>query len=104
MKSSENKQSLLWVLSCFCASLLLACSSAAPLAVPPAPPTLQSAPLEQAIGVDLDAHGCNRAAGFSWCVRENACVHPWEVTKQKNLGEGAEAFRAYCASPATKAP
>ena len=47
-------------------------------------------------GSDRDAHGCIGSAGYTWCVRENACVRPWELASQKGFESGEEAFRAYC--------
>lgn len=52
----------------------------------------------QRVGGDRDAHGCIGSAGYLWCARENACVRPWELSAQKSLAQGAEAFQQYCNS------
>jgi len=62
--------------------------------VPPPAPKQAKAP-----GSDRDEHGCIGSAGYSWCAREKACVRPWELAKEKGLGSGEEAFRAYCSAP-----
>lgn len=59
--------------------------------VPGAAPPPQGMP-----GADRDAHGCIGSAGYSWCARENKCVRPWELAKDKGLGSTEAAFRAYC--------
>ncbi|RJX30854.1 MAG: cupin domain-containing protein [Oxalobacter sp.] len=50
------------------------------------------------IGGERDAHGCIGSAGYRWCARENACVRPWELAKQKDFPLSAENIEAYCAS------
>ena len=50
----------------------------------------------RSVGADRDAHGCIPSAGYQWCARENACVRPWELAKEKALDRGAPAFEAYC--------
>ncbi|AUB80725.1 peptidase [Candidatus Thiodictyon syntrophicum] len=47
-------------------------------------------------GADRDAHGCIGSAGYSWCARENKCVRPWELAKDKGLASTEAAFDAYC--------
>lgn len=65
-----------------------------------AQPTIpaQHATPAQRVGGDRDAHGCIGSAGYLWCARENACVRPWELSAQKSLAQGAEAFQQYCNS------
>ena len=47
-------------------------------------------------GSDRDVHGCIPSAGYSWCQRESACVHPWELATEKKFDNNADAFKAYC--------
>jgi putative lipoprotein len=47
-------------------------------------------------GADRDEHGCIRSAGYSWCAKEDKCVRPWELAKEKGFASTEEAFRAYC--------
>jgi len=47
-------------------------------------------------GADRDEHGCIRSAGYSWCAKEDRCVRPWELAKEKGFASTEEAFRAYC--------
>jgi len=54
------------------------------------------------VGGDRDAHGCIASAGYSWCTRENACVRPWELAREKKLPEGFEAFQRHCESTTPK--
>lgn len=49
-------------------------------------------------GSDRDGHGCIGSAGYSWCARENKCVRPWELAKEKGFASTEEAFRAYCSA------
>ena len=49
-------------------------------------------------GSDRDAHGCIGSAGYSWCARENQCVRPWELAKEKEFASTEEAFRTYCSA------
>jgi hypothetical protein len=53
-------------------------------------------PTQPPVGADRDAHGCIGSAGYAWCAREDKCVRPWELAKEKNLSEGAEAVERYC--------
>jgi len=50
-------------------------------------------------GADRDEHGCISSAGYSWCAKENRCVRPWELAKEKGFDSTEEAFRAYCSGP-----
>ncbi|MDE2019271.1 MAG: MliC family protein [Patescibacteria group bacterium] len=34
---------------------------------------------EQLIGGQKDAHGCLKAAGYSWCAAKAECIRPWET-------------------------
>jgi len=47
-------------------------------------------------GVDRDEHGCISSAGYAWCAKEDKCVRPWELAKEKGFASTEEAFRAYC--------
>jgi len=47
-------------------------------------------------GADRDEHGCIGSAGYSWCAKEEKCVRPWELAKEKGFASTEEAFRAYC--------
>ena len=49
-------------------------------------------------GADRDEHGCIRSAGYSWCAKEEKCVRPWELAKEKGFASTEEAFRAYCSA------
>jgi hypothetical protein len=37
-----------------------------------------SAPPQQMVGNDRDAHGCIPSAGYSWCELKQKCLRPWE--------------------------
>ncbi len=56
------------------------------------------APSEQktAVGGDRDEHGCIASAGYQWCAKENACVRPWELAKQRGFASDQAAFHQYC--------
>lgn len=62
--------------------------------------TTKSAPAEAApptlVGGDRDAHGCIGSAGYQWCAKENTCVQPWVLAKEKGFELTAEAIGAYC--------
>jgi len=62
------------------------------LATPPAPLKVPAA-----VGADRDAHGCIGSAGYAWCAKENACVRPWELARQKGFEAGLDHFKRYCA-------
>jgi putative lipoprotein len=47
-------------------------------------------------GADRDEHGCIGSAGYSWCAKEDRCVRPWELAKEKGFPSTEEAFRTYC--------
>jgi uncharacterized lipoprotein YbaY len=47
-------------------------------------------------GADRDEHGCIGSAGYSWCAKEEKCVRPWELAREKGFASTEEAFRAYC--------
>jgi Type III secretion system lipoprotein chaperone (YscW) len=49
-------------------------------------------------GSDRDEFGCIRSAGYVWCARENTCVRPWELAREKGLEPGEDAFHQYCTS------
>jgi len=49
-------------------------------------------------GSERDTHGCIGSAGYSWCARENKCVRPWELAKEKGFSSTEDAFRAYCSA------
>jgi putative lipoprotein len=51
---------------------------------------------ESTPGADRDEHGCIRSAGYAWCAKEDKCVRPWELAKEKGFASTEEAFRAYC--------
>jgi hypothetical protein len=68
----------------------------APASAPAPPPSPMPV-----VGGQRDAHGCLPAAGYSWCVKENACVRPWELAAKKGFPNGDKAaFDAYCTASA----
>jgi len=69
----------------------MAAHAGPPAKVPGAAPPPHGMP-----GADRDAHGCIGSAGYSWCARENKCVRPWELAKDKGLASTEAAFDAYC--------
>ena len=66
--------------------------AAAPVASPAAAPAMP--------GSDRDAHGCIGSAGYSWCESTGQCERPWELAREKNFDNSAEAFARYCRNPA----
>lgn len=48
------------------------------------------------VGSDRDAHGCIGSAGYQWCAKENTCVQPWMLAKEKGFELTPEALGAYC--------
>jgi len=63
-----------------------------------------SKPASPVVGADRDAQGCIGSAGYAWCAREARCVRPWELAQEKKsqeLASSAEAFKAFCAVPAS---
>lgn len=65
------------------------------------PPPEAAAPGETpAPGSDRDAHGCIGSAGYSWCESTGKCERPWELAKEKDFDNSAEAFARYCRTPA----
>lgn len=48
------------------------------------------------VGGDSDAHGCKASAGYTWCAKENRCVRPWELAKEKGFDNSGEGFKRYC--------
>ncbi len=63
------------------------------------PPTEAAMPTP-APGSDRDAHGCIGSAGYSWCESTGKCERSWELAKEKNFDNSAEAFARYCKNPA----
>lgn len=53
---------------------------------------------ESMSGTDRDEHGCIHSAGYSWCARENRCVRPWELAREKGFSSSEEAFRTHCSA------
>lgn len=51
---------------------------------------------EPLVGADRDAHGCIGSAGYLWCGKENNCVRPWELAKDKGFENTKEDFKRYC--------
>lgn len=47
-------------------------------------------------GGDSDAHGCKPSTGYSWCAKENSCVQPWILAKEKDFSNDLASFQAYC--------
>ncbi|WP_394836437.1 hypothetical protein LVJ94_05970 [Pendulispora rubella] len=47
-------------------------------------------------GSDRDAHGCIGSAGYRWCAKENKCVRPWELAKEKGFPLEKESVDTYC--------
>lgn len=56
----------------------------------------QKANNEALIGADKDTHGCIGSAGYLWCEKESQCTRPWELAKNKQFENSAEAFTNYC--------
>ncbi len=88
---------------------LVACSAASnqPSGTPelsqPASSNTAPTPSEakpRAIGGDRDPHGCLVAAGYSWCEREQACVRPWELARQRGFELTNQSWQKYCQNPA----
>ena len=50
------------------------------------------------VGADKDIHGCIGSAGYLWCTKENLCVRPWELAKDKNIENNEESLNKYCNS------
>jgi len=50
------------------------------------------------IGGASDSNGCIAGAGYTWCAKENKCVRPWELAREKNLEISPNAFQTYCES------
>ncbi|MGF1723919.1 hypothetical protein [Photobacterium nomapromontoriensis] len=49
------------------------------------------------VGGDVDQHGCQSSAGYSWCAKTNQCERPWELAKKQSFDNTEEAFTAFCA-------
>lgn len=47
-------------------------------------------------GADRDSHGCIGAAGYLWCEKENQCVRPWELAKDKGFENTEGDFNKHC--------
>jgi hypothetical protein len=47
-------------------------------------------------GSNKDVHGCIGSAGYLWCDKENACVRPWELAKDKGLKNTEGYVKDYC--------
>ena len=82
--------------------LLSACVSAS--SNPDARQTAADAPQPRPIGGDRDAHGCLTPAGYAWCAREQACVRPWELAKDKGFDNSAGGFDAWCSAKPAATP
>ncbi len=68
-------------------------------------PTPAQQPEPRPIGGDRDAHGCLPAAGYAWCAREQQCVRPWELAKEKGFDNTPASYDAWCnAKDAPAAP
>lgn len=80
-------------LLCALACLALAACAATPRDTP-APAAASDAP--RAVGGDRDAHGCLPAAGYAWCAREQQCVRPWELAKEKGFDNSPAGYDAWC--------
>lgn len=52
------------------------------------------------VGGDSDAHGCKASAGYAWCEKENRCVRPWELAREKGFENAGDGFKRYCAKGA----
>lgn len=55
-----------------------------------------AAPQHKLVGGDRDEHGCIATAGYQWCGRTQQCERPWELAKQQNFPNTAQAFSAFC--------
>lgn len=86
---------------------LLAAGLAACGTAPETPATTAggaSAPPAPAPGSDRDAHGCIPSAGYAWCAKTAQCERPWELAKAQGLGDGPDAFDAFCSNPSPPGP
>lgn len=84
----------LLVFACFIAT---GCASTATTETAPVDP-IPLAHEPEMVGNDKDEHGCIGSAGYAWCARENACVHPWELASEKGFINERQGFDAYCAA------
>lgn len=84
-----------------CLALLAACAGTSHDTPAPAAPADAPRP----IGGDRDAHGCLPAAGYAWCAREQQCVRPWELAKERGFDNSPAAYDTWCnAKDAPAAP
>ncbi len=81
------------LLATLLATALGACAGAR--ATAPASPPKPPMP-----GSDRDAHGCIPSAGYAWCARTQRCERPWELAREHDLENRAEAFDAFCSAQA----
>jgi hypothetical protein len=49
-----------------------------------------------AVGGDSDPHGCKASAGYTWCAKENRCVRPWELAREKGFDVAGDGFKRHC--------
>lgn len=54
---------------------------------------------QQLAGADRDSHGCIGSAGYLWCAKENQCVRPWELAKDKGFENTESDFKQHCDTP-----
>ena len=47
-------------------------------------------------GSDKDTHECIGSAGYLWCAKENVCVRPWELAKDKGFENTEGDVKKYC--------
>lgn len=84
-----------------CVALLAACAGTPR----DTPATAAASDAPRPIGGDRDAHGCLPAAGYAWCAREQQCVRPWELAKEKGFDNSSAGYDAWCdAKDAPAAP
>ena len=56
-------------------------------------------PQQRLLGADRDIHGCIGSAGYLWCAKDNLCVRPWELAKEKGFENDEASLSKYCNSP-----
>eukprot|EP01088_Endostelium_zonatum_P014012 TRINITY_DN290_c0_g1_i2.p1 TRINITY_DN290_c0_g1~~TRINITY_DN290_c0_g1_i2.p1 ORF type:complete len:260 (+),score=56.31 TRINITY_DN290_c0_g1_i2:315-1094(+) len=49
-------------------------------------------------GSQQDEFGCSTSSGYAWCSKENKCVRPWELVKEKGISADTASFNTYCAT------
>jgi len=77
---------LLHISSALLLTVLTACASKEPVPMS----------AEELAAANMDAHGCNRTAGVTWCSNTNQCENPWELSREEEFQATPEAFNKFC--------